>query len=65
VWFLTRQGVDDHTAMAFGLLWFAVILAASAVGGAVYWWSGAAVPGLRGRPADQAAGEEAQLPSES
>jgi len=63
VWFLKRQGVDAHTAMAFGILWFAVLLAASLVGGIVYIWSGAAVPTLRAKPAAQAAGEEAQRPS--
>jgi uncharacterized membrane protein YbhN (UPF0104 family) len=51
VWFLQRQGVAADTAMAFGVLWFVVLLASSAVGGLVYVWSGAAVPTLRARPA--------------
>lgn len=74
VWFLQRQGVPADTAMAFGILWFVVLLAASAAGGLVYLWSGAAVPTLRAKPArgdagrlpSQAAGEEeAQLPPAS
>lgn len=48
VWFLQRQGVDHDTAFAFGVLWFAVLLASSLVGGLVYLWNGAAVPTLRG-----------------
>jgi glycosyltransferase 2 family protein len=59
VWFLKRQGIDGHTAMAFGILWFAVLLASSAVGGIVYLWSGAAVPTLRAHPKHApAAGED-------
>lgn len=50
VWFLQRQGVPGDTAMAFGVLWFVVLLASSAVGGLVYLWSGAAVPTLRAKP---------------
>ena len=66
VWFLTRQGVDVDTATAFGILWFAVLLTSSLVGGVVYLWSGAAVPTLRGRRAPQAAaGDDSQLPSAS
>ena len=73
VWFLQRQGVAIDTATAFGILWFAVLLASSLVGGLVYLWSGAAVPTLRGRPRAaepvalaQAAGEDdTQFPSAS
>ena len=57
VWFLQRQGVAGDTAIAFGILWFAVLLASSLVGGIVYVWSGAAVPTLRARPAAETAGE--------
>lgn len=69
VWFLQRQGVDHDTAFAFGVLWFAVLLASSLIGGLVYLWGGAAVPtlrGQRGRTAPQAAGEdETQFPAAS
>ena len=69
VWFLRRQHVPGDTAIAFGILWFAVLLASSLVGGLVYLWSGAAVPTLRahrGGPAPQPAGDgEPQLPSPS
>ena len=67
VWFLQRQGVPADTAMAFGLLWFVVLLTTSLVGGAVYLWSGSAVPTLRGQRGhgkDQA-GDEVQFPSAS
>lgn len=50
VWFLKRQGIDGDTAMAFGVLWFVVLLVSSAAGGLVYLWSGAAVPTLRAKP---------------
>jgi uncharacterized membrane protein YbhN (UPF0104 family) len=50
VWFLERQGVADDTAFAFGLLWFAVLLVSSMVGGLVYAWGGAGVPPLRATP---------------
>ena len=49
VWFLQKQGVPGDTAMAFGVLWFVVLLVSSAAGGLVYLWSGAAVPTLRAR----------------
>ena len=69
VWFLRRQDVPVDTAIAFGILWFAVLLASSLVGGLVYLWSGAAVPTLRahrGGPAPQPAGDgETQFPSPS
>ena len=48
LWFLHRQGVDDETAVAFGLLWFVVLTVSSLVGGLVYLASGSAVPSLRG-----------------
>lgn len=66
VWFLQQQGVDVDTATAFGILWFAVLLASSLVGGVVYLWSGAAVPTLRARPLPQAAaGSDTQFPAAS
>lgn len=58
VWFLERQGVPRDTAVAFGILWFAVLLASSAVGGLVYLWSGAAVPTLRSKPARELEAED-------
>lgn len=68
VWFLQRQGVSSDTAVAFGILWFAVLLASSLVGGLVYLWNGAAVPTLRGHrgaDAQRAPENEPQLPSAS
>lgn len=71
VWFLQRQGVGGDTAVAFGILWFAVLLASSLVGGVVYLWGGASVPTLRGPRAPreespgQAAGKGSQFPSAS
>ncbi|MFN2425154.1 MAG: lysylphosphatidylglycerol synthase transmembrane domain-containing protein [Candidatus Binatia bacterium] len=69
VWFLQRQGVGGDTAIAFGILWFVVLLASSLIGGVVYLWSGAAIPTLRGhggRSAAQSTGEdETQFPAAS
>ncbi len=48
LWFLHRQGVDDETAVAFGLLWFVVLTVSSLTGGLVYLAGGAAIPALRG-----------------
>jgi len=68
-WFLTRQGVDHDTAIAFGILWFVVLLASSLVGGLVYLASGAAIPTLRGQRGDAAsqstADDETQFPAAS
>jgi len=73
IWFLQRQGIAIDAATAFGILWFIVLLASSAVGGIVYLVGGAAVPTFRSRPvaggaqaATGAAGaDETQLPSAS
>lgn len=69
VWFLKRQGIDGDMAIAFGLLWFVVLLSSSLVGGLVYLWSGAAVPTLRSqrghRASQSAKEEETQFPSAS
>ncbi len=48
VWFLERQGVAAETAVAFGLLWFAVLVVASLVGGGVGVDRARDGPGLRG-----------------
>ncbi len=47
VWFLERHAVGHDAALAFGLLWFAVLLGASLSGGLVYLASGTALPSLR------------------
>lgn len=48
LWFLERQGVDHHFAVAFGLGWFAVLMASSLVGGIVYLASGQGMPTAKG-----------------
>jgi hypothetical protein len=47
LWFLTRIGVDEAKAVAFGGLWLLVIVANSLVGGVVFLASGARLPRLR------------------
>ncbi len=44
VWFLERQGIDNDVAVAFGLLWFVVLLVSSLFGGLVYLTSGSSLP---------------------
>ena len=46
IYFLTRMDVDDSIAVTFGLLWFAVTVAAGLVGGAVFLAAGARLPRL-------------------
>lgn len=48
VYFLADlQGIPEETALAFGILWFVVLLASSAAGGIVFLASGANLPPLR------------------
>lgn len=47
LWFLQRVGVPQASAVAYGVLWFLVIVASSFVGGAVFLASGARLPRLR------------------
>ena len=46
-WFLTHIGIDEASAVAYGGLWFLVIVANSLVGGLVFLASGARLPRLR------------------
>lgn len=47
IYFLTAIGVDRPQAVAYGVLWFLVIVANSLIGGAVFLASGARLPSLR------------------
>lgn len=42
-YFLERVGVAPEAAVAFALLWFAVLVVSSLVGGVVYLWSGVTI----------------------
>ncbi len=62
VWFLERQEVGHDAALAFGLLWFGVLLAASLTGGLVYLASGSSMPRLRRKTPGGSAPSPAQHP---
>ena len=47
LWFLTHIGIDEASAVAYGGLWFLVIVANSLIGGLVFLASGARLPRLR------------------
>ncbi|MEO7435804.1 MAG: lysylphosphatidylglycerol synthase transmembrane domain-containing protein [Candidatus Binatia bacterium] len=47
LYFLTKIGVDQPSAIAYGGLWFLVIVVSSVVGGVVFLASGARLPTLR------------------
>ncbi len=47
LYFLTRIGVDEPSAVAYGVLWFLVIVANSVIGGIVFLANGARLPALR------------------
>jgi glycosyltransferase 2 family protein len=47
LYFLTKIGVDQPSAVAYGSLWLLVIVANSAIGGLVFLLSGARLPALR------------------
>lgn len=47
LYFLTKIGIDQPSAVAYGGLWFLVIVANSVVGGLVFLASGARLPSLR------------------
>jgi uncharacterized membrane protein YbhN (UPF0104 family) len=47
IWFLRRIGIDEASAVAYGGLWFLVIVANSLIGGLVFLASGARLPRLR------------------
>ncbi len=50
LYFLTKIGVDQPSAVAYGGLWFLVIVANSLIGGAIFLASGARLPALRDVP---------------
>jgi uncharacterized membrane protein YbhN (UPF0104 family) len=47
LWFLTRIGIPQASAIAYGVLWLLVIVASSLVGGLVFVATGARLPRLR------------------
>ena len=47
LYFLTKIGVDQPSAVAYGSLWLLVIIANSVIGGLVFLASGARLPALR------------------
>jgi uncharacterized protein (TIRG00374 family) len=47
LYFLTKLGVDQPSAVAYGVLWLLVIVANSLIGGLVFLASGARLPALR------------------
>jgi len=47
LYFLTKIGIDQASAVAYGTLWFLVIVANSLIGGLVFLASGARLPALR------------------
>ena len=47
LWFLQRIGIAQANAIAYGVLWFLVLVASSLVGGVVFLLSGARLPRLR------------------
>ena len=47
LWFLRRIGIDEASAVAYGGLWFLVIVMNSLIGGLVFLASGARLPRLR------------------
>ena len=47
LYFLTKIGIDQPSAVAYGGLWFLVIVANSVIGGVVFLASGARLPTLR------------------
>jgi len=47
LWFLQRIGVAQASAVAYGVLWFLVIVASSLLGGGVFLASGARLPRFR------------------
>jgi len=70
VYFLADlAAVPQHTALAFAMVWLALVLGASAVGGFVFWLSGLGLPAMRESPstgaAAQSSSESSQSPSSS
>jgi uncharacterized membrane protein YbhN (UPF0104 family) len=51
LYFLTKFGVDQPSAVAYGVLWLFVIIMNSLIGGLVFLASGARLPALRDTPA--------------
>jgi uncharacterized membrane protein YbhN (UPF0104 family) len=51
LYFLTKFGIDQPSAVAYGVLWLLVIVANSLIGGLVFLASGARLPALRDTPA--------------
>jgi uncharacterized membrane protein YbhN (UPF0104 family) len=47
LYFLTKLGIDQPSAVAYGVLWLLVIVSNSLIGGLVFLASGARLPGLR------------------
>ena len=47
LWFLQHIGIAQTSGVAYGILWFLVIVANSLIGGAVFLASGARLPRLR------------------
>lgn len=51
LYFLTKFGIDQPSAVAYGVLWLFVIIMNSLIGGLVFLASGARLPTLRDTPA--------------
>ncbi len=49
LYFLTKLGIDQPSAVAYGVLWLFVIVVNSLIGGTVFLASGARLPALRDR----------------
>jgi uncharacterized membrane protein YbhN (UPF0104 family) len=47
IYFLTQIGIERASAVAFGSLWFLVLVSSSLLGGVVFLASGASLPSLR------------------
>jgi len=47
LWFLQRIGIPQASAVAYGVLWFVVIVVSSLIGGVVFLASGARLPRMR------------------
>ena len=61
LYFRTKLGIDQPSAVAYGSLWFLAIVANSVIGGLVFVANGARVPTLRDAEAGRAPAPRAPL----